>query len=85
VNVQLTALKAALRSDLAVLGEQVELAAQHLAVPKAGDPTQAEAHVQVCLCYYLSAVTTVQTVRADGPSGKHPVCGAALMVVGFCR
>jgi hypothetical protein len=50
VNAQLTALKAALRSDLAVLGEQVELAAQHLAVPKAGDPTQAEANVQVCMC-----------------------------------
>jgi hypothetical protein len=50
VNAQLTALKAALRSDLAVVGEQVELAAQHLAVPKAGDPTQPEAHVQVCHC-----------------------------------
>lgn len=59
---QLASLKAALRSDLAVLVEQVELAVQHLELPRVGDPTAAESESQ-------TQVSVAASILVDSVAG----------------
>ena len=52
-NSSLEILKAALRSDVAVLKEQIELAAEHLTLPKMYETSSTEAKVQVNFLVYF--------------------------------